>query len=256
MLERPTAPSVRSTVGATVAASIAAIKPAAPLPTTTTSALFRRHGGAIVLTGLPPVAAGAEDGCWLAPADHILPPVSEPARYSIVVPCFNSGPWIDELVRRVGETMSSIAGGHELILVNDDSTDPETWPAIRKQAEAVAWVRAVDLMANVGQFRALMCGMELARGEFVVTMDDDLQHPPEEVPEADRSDRGRSRTRGRDRRLRVERAFLRSQPRDTDRLVDLRPGVRQARLGSRPRAFASCGGRWSTRSWPTAQLDR
>jgi glycosyltransferase involved in cell wall biosynthesis len=108
--------------------------------------------------------------------------VSEPARYSIVVPCYNSGRWIDELVRRVGETMSTIPGGHELILVNDASPETDTWPAIRKQAEAVAWVRAVDLMANVGQFRALMCGMELARGEFVITMDDDLQHPPEEIP--------------------------------------------------------------------------
>lgn len=108
--------------------------------------------------------------------------MSEPARYSIVVPCYNSGPWIDELVRRVGETMSAIAGGHELILVNDASPDAQTWPAIRKQAEAVPWVRAIDLMANVGQFRALMCGMELARGEFVITMDDDLQHPPEEIP--------------------------------------------------------------------------
>jgi glycosyltransferase involved in cell wall biosynthesis len=120
-------------------------------------------------------------GCPLAIADHILAPVSEPVRYSIVVPCYNSGPWIDDLVRRVGESMSSITGGHELILVNDASPDPSTWPAIRKQAETVPWVRAVDLMGNVGQFRALMCALEMARGEFVVTIDDDLQHPPEEI---------------------------------------------------------------------------
>jgi hypothetical protein len=103
-------------------------------------------------------------------------------RYSIVVPCYNTAPSVEELVRRVGETMSTIAGAYELILVNDASPDPETWPAIRKQAGGVPWVRAVDLMANVGQFRALMCGMELARGEFVITMDDDLQNPPEEIP--------------------------------------------------------------------------
>ncbi|HEX2368219.1 MAG TPA: glycosyltransferase family 2 protein [Acidimicrobiia bacterium] len=103
-------------------------------------------------------------------------------RVSIVVPCYGSGDWIDELVRRVGEAMADTDGGFELILVNDATPDAETWPAIRKQAEGVAWVRAVDLLGNVGQFRALMCGLELARGEIVVTMDDDLQHPPEEVP--------------------------------------------------------------------------
>jgi polyisoprenyl-phosphate glycosyltransferase len=78
--------------------------------------------------------------------------------------------------------MSGYGTTHELILVNDASPDPGTWPAIRKQAETVPWVRAVDLLGNVGQFRALMCGLELARGELVVTMDDDLQHPPEEIP--------------------------------------------------------------------------
>jgi polyisoprenyl-phosphate glycosyltransferase len=109
------------------------------------------------------------------------PTVSEQVRYSIVVPCYNSGPWIEELVRRVGETMARIPGGHELILVNDASPDATTWPTVRKLATTVPWVKAVDLMGNVGQFRALMCALEMARGEYVITMDDDLQHPPEEM---------------------------------------------------------------------------
>ncbi len=168
------------------------------------------------------------DGCSLPSGGLILAPMSEPTRYSVVVPCFNSGPWIDELVRRVGETMAAVEGGHELILVNDGSPDAGTWPAIRKQAETVAWVRAVDLMANVGQFRALMCGLELAQGEFVITMDDDLQHPPEEIPkliEAIESDPDLDAVIG---AYTSKEHSSAAQPRNGGGLVDLRSGIRQA----------------------------
>jgi polyisoprenyl-phosphate glycosyltransferase len=70
----------------------------------------------------------------------------------------------------------------ELILVNDASPDEVTWPAIRKLAASHPEVIGIDLMGNVGQFRALLCGMEASRGDLVVTMDDDLQNPPEEIP--------------------------------------------------------------------------
>jgi glycosyltransferase involved in cell wall biosynthesis len=104
------------------------------------------------------------------------------ARYSIVVPCYNSGPWIDELVDRIDQVMAPVPGGYELILVNDASSDAETWTAIARNARERLQVRAIDLMFNVGQFRALICGFEASVGEFVITMDDDLQNPPEEIP--------------------------------------------------------------------------
>ncbi len=101
---------------------------------------------------------------------------------SVVVPCYSSGAWIEQLVERVDAAMAPLGRCYELILVNDASPDDVTWPAIAKLAAASPWVRGIDLLTNVGQFRALLCGLEAARGDLVVTMDDDLQHPPEEIP--------------------------------------------------------------------------
>ena len=77
--------------------------------------------------------------------------------------------------------MSNI-GSFELILVNDKSPDKRTWEGIEKLAHKYDFVRGIDLLYNVGQFRATLCGLEHARGLFVITMDDDLQNPPEEIP--------------------------------------------------------------------------
>jgi glycosyltransferase involved in cell wall biosynthesis len=102
--------------------------------------------------------------------------------FSIVVPVYKSGPWLAELVERVGGVMTGIGEPFELVLVNDCSPDDITWPAIEKLATKYGWVRGIDLFFNAGQFRATLCGLSEARGDFVITMDDDLQHPPEEIP--------------------------------------------------------------------------
>lgn len=100
---------------------------------------------------------------------------------SIVVPCFRSGPWLRELVDRLHAAMARVPGTFEILLVNDASPD-DTWNAIVALAAAHPAVRGLDLLGNVGQFRATLCGLEHARGAVVVTMDDDLQHRPEDVP--------------------------------------------------------------------------
>ena len=103
--------------------------------------------------------------------------------YSIVIPVYKSGEWIDVLVERIGATMESIApANYELILVNDCSPDTVTWLAIKEIAKKYRWVRGFNLLYNVGQYRAIICGLHQARGRYVITMDDDLQHPPEELP--------------------------------------------------------------------------
>ncbi len=103
--------------------------------------------------------------------------------YSIVIPVYNSGAWMDELVSRIGVVMEREAlGRFELILVNDCSPDVGTWSAIVRNAEKHPWVRGINLLYNVGQFKAMLCGMEQVRGAYVLNMDDDLQHPPEEIP--------------------------------------------------------------------------
>jgi glycosyltransferase involved in cell wall biosynthesis len=103
-------------------------------------------------------------------------------KYSIVVPVYKSGPWLAELVERVGAVMAVFGESFELILVNDCSPDDVTWPAIERLAGEFEWVRGIDLFFNAGQFRATLCGLAEARGHFIITMDDDLQHPPEEIP--------------------------------------------------------------------------
>lgn len=111
--------------------------------------------------------------------------------YSIVIPAYKSGSWMDELVIRIGAAMEPEAPtAFELILVNDCSPDAETWPAIQRNAAQYPWVRGFNLLYNVGQFRATLCGLQEARGRFVITMDDDLQHPPEELPKLIRAING------------------------------------------------------------------
>lgn len=100
---------------------------------------------------------------------------------SIIVPCYRSGDWLADLASRVKSVMSSRGWTYELILVNDSSPD-STWITIQKIAEADDCVRGINLAFNTGQFRATFCGLQQAIGEIVVTMDDDLQQPPEEVP--------------------------------------------------------------------------
>jgi undecaprenyl-phosphate 4-deoxy-4-formamido-L-arabinose transferase len=69
----------------------------------------------------------------------------------------------------------------EIVLVNDGSTD-ESWPVICALVRTEPTVRGICLMRNYGQHNALLAGIRAARGELIVTMDDDLQHPPEEIP--------------------------------------------------------------------------
>lgn len=103
-------------------------------------------------------------------------------KYSIVVPCYNSADMLEELATRICVAMASYAP-FEIIFVNDKSLDDQkTWLTIKKVAGEKLNVRGIDLLYNVGQFKATLCGIEKARGKYIITMDDDLQHPPEELP--------------------------------------------------------------------------
>jgi glycosyltransferase involved in cell wall biosynthesis len=100
---------------------------------------------------------------------------------SAVVPAYNSELSLPELVRRLQVVLSAAASDYELIIVDDSSRDG-TWAVIEDLARSNEWVRGVRLRRNYGQFNAVLCGIRLARHELVVTLDDDLQHPPEEIP--------------------------------------------------------------------------
>jgi len=87
---------------------------------------------------------------------------------------------LPELVARIDPVLKSLGQPFELVLVNDGSPD-NSWQVIEKLASAHQWVRGIALMRNFGQHNALLCGIRNARHEIVVTIDDDLQHPPEEI---------------------------------------------------------------------------
>jgi len=100
---------------------------------------------------------------------------------SVIVPVYNSQETLEELTVRLGAILEANADRFELILVNDGSRD-QSWQTIRMLTEKHGWVRGIDLMRNYGQHNALLAGIRQAEFETIVTIDDDLQNPLEEIP--------------------------------------------------------------------------
>lgn len=103
------------------------------------------------------------------------------ASLSVVIPVFNGEQSIPILISRLEPVLSSLTDEYEVILVNDGSRD-NSWETICQLAQSHSWVRGINLMRNYGQHNALLSGIREASHDIVVTMDDDLQHPPEEIP--------------------------------------------------------------------------
>lgn len=99
---------------------------------------------------------------------------------SIVIPVYRSETILPELVRRLGEVLPALARSYEVVLVNDASPDG-SWAVISRLAAQHSWIHPINLMRNYGQHNALLCGIRAAQYGSIVTMDDDLQHPPEEI---------------------------------------------------------------------------
>ena len=100
---------------------------------------------------------------------------------SVIVPIYRGEALVSPLVERLRKFLPTISQKYEVILVNDGSPD-NSWKVIEQLAQKHNWIRGVRLMRNYGQHNATLCGMRLARYEVTVTMDQDLQHPPEEIP--------------------------------------------------------------------------
>jgi undecaprenyl-phosphate 4-deoxy-4-formamido-L-arabinose transferase len=99
---------------------------------------------------------------------------------SIIVPVYNSENNLEMLITRLRGVLPGLASSYEVVLVNDGSRDA-SWTCICSLAEVHPWIRGMNLMRNYGQHNALLCGIRAARGDVIVTLDDDLQHPPEEI---------------------------------------------------------------------------
>jgi glycosyltransferase involved in cell wall biosynthesis len=100
---------------------------------------------------------------------------------SVVVPAYNSAAVLPMLVAELEMVLPKCSNGFELILVNDSSPD-NSWDVICELASRHSWIRPINLMRNFGQHNALLCGIRATKYEVVVTMDDDLQNPPAEIP--------------------------------------------------------------------------
>jgi polyisoprenyl-phosphate glycosyltransferase len=115
-------------------------------------------------------AANAPD----APADR------RAYTYSVVIPVYNSEAIVGETVRRVAEVFSGAGLRYEIVLVNDGSPD-RSWAVISELARTTPRVVALNLLKNYGQHHANLAGFMEARGDYVITMDDDLQNPPDQA---------------------------------------------------------------------------
>ena len=100
--------------------------------------------------------------------------------YSVVVPVFNAGGTLRELVDRLEKVFSKLGQTFEVILVDDESRD-NSWEIMRDLRREKSELKIIRLGRNFGQHNAIMCGFNFSRGKYIITLDDDLQNPPEEI---------------------------------------------------------------------------
>ncbi|NLG02817.1 MAG: glycosyltransferase family 2 protein [Clostridia bacterium] len=102
--------------------------------------------------------------------------------FSVVIPVYNSGDWMEELITQIKQVMVTFEKPYEIILINDASPKQNTWFQLKKVQEKHQEVKIINLQYNAGQLNALLCGLREAKGDYIITMDDDFQHAPSEIP--------------------------------------------------------------------------
>jgi len=101
--------------------------------------------------------------------------------YSVVIPVYNSESSLEELSKRIDKVFEGIKSTYEILFVDDSSVD-NSWQILKALREKNKSIKIIRLMKNFGQHNALMCGFYHVSGTYIITMDDDLQNPPEEIP--------------------------------------------------------------------------
>lgn len=109
-----------------------------------------------------------------------MPPAPE---LSVVIPVYGSATILPALAERLEGALAPALGmgNFEVVLVHDNGPD-NAWEVIRSLSATRPWLRGLDLRRNAGQHNAIMAGLAVAHGRYLVTMDDDLQHDPDDVP--------------------------------------------------------------------------
>ena len=101
---------------------------------------------------------------------------------TVVIPVYRSATTLPKLVARLAEVLPECATEYEVILICDGGQTDETWAAVCAGANQYPWLRGINLARRCGQHGATLVGLRAAQFDLTVTMDDDLQHPPEEIP--------------------------------------------------------------------------
>lgn len=101
---------------------------------------------------------------------------------SVVIPVYNEEKTLEELYRRLTGTLDALGKSYEIILTNDGSKDASSQLLQTLHNRRPNQIRVIEFNGNFGQHMAIMAGFERVRGEIIITMDADLQNPPEEIP--------------------------------------------------------------------------
>jgi len=99
---------------------------------------------------------------------------------SVIIPVFRSESTLHKLIHELIEYLPNLTDTYEIILIEDDGGD-NSWSVIKELTEQQEYIRGIRMLRNFGQHAALLCGIRLAQYDIIVTMDDDLQHPPAEL---------------------------------------------------------------------------
>jgi len=103
--------------------------------------------------------------------------------YSVVIPVYNSVDTLNQLAERISSVfLNEVKSSFEILFVDDGSSNPETHDTLIRLSKSYQNVKSIFLMKNFGQIAALICGICHVRGQYIITMDDDLQHLPEDIP--------------------------------------------------------------------------
>ena len=101
---------------------------------------------------------------------------------SIVIPVYNSQNIVGDLVKKINISLKSIKtiNSYEILLINDFSSDG-SWEKIKHLSKNFDFVKGISLKKNFGQHNSIICGLNECQGKYIITMDDDLQHPPNSI---------------------------------------------------------------------------
>ena len=103
-------------------------------------------------------------------------------KLSIIIPVYNSENILGKLIKTIKSSISKKVSTFELLLVNDCSSD-KSWQKILELKKRNNFIKAINLKYNYGQHGAVFCGLKYSTGDYIVCMDDDMQHDPIYIPE-------------------------------------------------------------------------